>query len=161
MSKKIKIILSVSVFFNLLLVSIVAGHMFNHWSSHPWHEVKRELSPEARNIAGRAFQSTFRDIRPLGNKARKARGDLVKILTARKFDEAAFDKAAARLMGVRDEMKVMKVQAIKEIASQLSVEDRRKMAERMTRMVGGGYERRVKRHRKPKMIKPDHKPQIK
>jgi uncharacterized membrane protein len=133
--------------------------VYKHWSAQPWHEIKRELSPEGRNITGRAFQSAFRDIKPLGDKARKARGEIVKILSAEEFDGEAFDKAVARMLEVRGDMKALKIKALRDVASQLSVEDRRKMAERMADKVGGGYERRVDRHRRPRMITPEHKPE--
>ena len=159
MSQRMKILLSVSLALNVLLLGVSAGHVYQRWSSHPWHEVKKELSPEGRNIAGRVFQSAFRDIKPLGQDARKARAEIVKILSADEFDADAFDKATARMLDIRGDMKALKIQAMRDAASQLSVEDRRKMADRMAKMVGGGHKRRVKRDRKPKMITPDHKPQ--
>ncbi|MCB9983526.1 MAG: periplasmic heavy metal sensor [Rhodospirillales bacterium] len=158
MDKKVKIMLVGSVVLNLLLGGMVGGHVYKRWSAHPWHEVKEQLSPESRNLVGRTFQSAFRDIKPLGDKARKARADLVKILSADEFDEAAYDKAAAQMLEIGGEMKAHKVETIKTLASQMSVEDRRKMADRMAFMVGGGHERRVKRQRSPKMVEPEHKP---
>ena len=158
MSKRIKIIFTVSIALNVLLFGAGAGHVYHHWLSHPWHEVKAELAPETRNIVGRTFQSAFREIRPLGQDARRARADLVKILSAQKFDEAAFDKAVERLSGVKSKMRATKIKATKDLAMQLSAEERRKMAERMAKMVGGGHERRVKRHRNVERIKPDRKP---
>ncbi len=152
------ILLTGSLILNILFFGVIGGHVYKKWSSHPWHEVKKELSPETRNVIGRTFQSTFREIRPLGQDARKARAELVKVLSAETFDADAFDEAAQRLQNIGGEIKALKIQATKDVASQLSVEERRKMADRMAKMVGGGHERRVKRHRKPKMIKPEHKP---
>ncbi|HOO82331.1 MAG TPA: periplasmic heavy metal sensor [Alphaproteobacteria bacterium] len=159
MDKKIKIVLVGSVVLNLLLGGMVGGHVYKRWSAHPWHEVKEQLSPESRNLVGRTFQSAFREIKPLGDKARKARVDLVKILSADDFDEEAYDKAAAKMLEIGGEMKAHKVETIKTLAAQLSVEERRKMADRMAQMVGGGHERHVERHRRPKMVAPDKKPQ--
>ena len=120
--------------------------------------MKKELSPETRSVIGRTYQSAFREIRPLGDDARKARAALVKILSADEFDPDAFDKAAASIQNIRGEMSAIKIQATKDAAMQLSVEERRKMADRMAKMAGGGHERKVKRHRRPDMIKPEHKP---
>lgn len=158
MSKKFKIILTVSVLLNLVLIGVASGHVYKHWSSHPWHQVKKDLSPEARNIAGRTFQSAFREIRPLGDKARKARAEIVKILSAQEFDEAAFDKATAKMLSIRGDMKALKIQAMKDAAMKLSVEDRRKLANRMAKMVGGGHERKVHRKRNIRPMPPEHKP---
>ncbi len=156
---RMKAIITVSLILNVLLIGGFGGHVYKRWSSHPWHQVKKELSPETRSVIGRTFQSAFREIKPLGNDARKVRAELVKILSANEFDADAFDKAAEKMRGIRSEMSAIKIQATKDAASQLSVEERRKMADRMAKMVGGGHERRVKRHRKPHMIMPDHKPE--
>lgn len=161
MNKNIKIILAVSLVLNVLLLGMAGGHAYTRWSAHPWHEMKQQLSPESRNLIGRTFQNAFREIKPLGDKARKARAKLVKILSADEFDEAAYDTVAAELLEIGGEMKTHKVDTIKTLASQMSVEDRRKMADKMAYMVGGGHERPVKRHRKPEMITPDHKPEAK
>ena len=156
---RMKIFITVSVVLNVLVLGVIGGHIYKKWSHHPWHEVKKELSPETRSVIGRTFQSAFREIKPLGNNARKVRAELVKILSAKEFDADAFDKAAEKMRGIRGEMSAIKIQATKDAASQLSVEERRKMADRMAKMVGGGHERRVKRHRRPHMITPDHKPE--
>ncbi len=158
MGKRIKILLISSLVLNVLVLGVVGGHVYKRWADHPWHQVKQELSPETRNVVGRTFQGAFREIRPLGNDARKARAELVKVLSAKEFDGDAFDKVAQRLVDVRGDMAALKIQATKDVASQLSVEERRKMADRMAKMVGGGHERRVKRHRRPEMIMPDKKP---
>jgi uncharacterized membrane protein len=158
MSKRLKMVFMVSLIINVLLVGIVGGLAYKKWSAHPWHKIKHELSPETRHIVGRSLQGAFRDIKPLGNKARKARADLVKILSADEFDGEKYDQAAQRLVTVQDQMRAKKIEVTKEVASQLSVEEREKMADRMTRMIGGGREHKVKRHRKPHGVKPERKP---
>jgi uncharacterized membrane protein len=160
MSKRLKMVFMVSLILNVLLIGVVGGLAYKKWSAHPWHKIKHELSPETRHIVGRNLQSAFRDIKPLGNKARKARADLVKILSAEEFDGEEFDKAAARLVDVQDEMRAKKIAVTKEVAEQLSYEERQKMADRMTKMIGGGREHKVKRHRKPHGVRPEHKPDI-
>ena len=160
MNKRTKTLLTVSLLLNILLIGVVGGHVYKKWADHPWHEVKKELSPESRNVVGRTFQSAFREIRPLGEEARKARASLVKILSAQEFDEDAFDEAADKLVKIRGDMTALKIQASKDVAKELSVEERKKMANRMAKMIGGGHERRVKRDRKPRMVKPGKKPEI-
>lgn len=158
MKKRFKILLTASLLINVLLIGFVGGHIYRKWANHPWQEVKQELAPQTRNVVGRTFQSTFREIRPLGDEARKERASLVKILSAEEFDEAAFDKAVEHLTGLSEQMMALKIKATKEVAGELSVEERRKMADRMAKMIGGGKEHHVKRDRKPDMIKPHRKP---
>ena len=159
MKRYIKILLTGSVMLNIVFIGGIGGHAYKQWSQHPWHEVKQELSPETRNVVGRTFQSTFREIRPLGQKARKTRAEILKIFTAEEFDEEAFDKAAIKMTDTRAKMSALKIQATKNVAMKLSYEERQKMADRMARMVGGGHERKVKRKRKPRMVKPVPKPE--
>lgn len=159
MKRSTKIIFTGSLLLNLLLIGLVGGHVAKRWSDHSMAGIRAQLSPESRNVVGRTFQSTFREIRPLGQEARKARADMVKILSAKEFDQEAFDTAADKLKTLQGDIQDLKIDATREVASQLSVEDRRKMADRMAKMVGGGHERKVKRNRKPRMIKPEKKPQ--
>ncbi|MCB1651774.1 MAG: periplasmic heavy metal sensor [Alphaproteobacteria bacterium] len=155
MNTGVKVLLTVSLLLNVLLLGLACGHVYKKWHDHPWQKTRAELSPEARSLIGRTFQATFRDIRPLGDEARKARADMVKILSADEFDGTAFDEAAARLRAVGAQIKDKKIEATKQIASELSAEERRKMAERMTSMIGGGYEKRVYRHRNPEKMERD------
>ena len=61
MSKRFKILLTGSLLVNVLLIGMVGGHFYKRWASHPWHQVKEELSPETRNHVGRVFQEMFQE----------------------------------------------------------------------------------------------------
>lgn len=153
MSKRIKIILTGSVLLNILLAGVIGGHCYKRWAHHPWNAIKQDMEPESRNHIARTFQGAFREIRPIGDEARKARADLVKIISAEEFDEKAFDEGVGKLIEARDRITALKIKATKDIAAELSAEERAKMAERMTDMIGGGKEKHVRRHRKPDQIK--------
>lgn len=161
MKRSTKIILSASLIVNLLMVGVVGGAAYKKWTERPWHEIKKELEPETRNVVARTFQDKFREIRPIGKDARKARGDLVKVMTAEEFDPEAFDKAAGKLTDLRNKMQAVKVQATKDILSQLPADERAKMAHRMAEKIGGGIEHKVRRDRHPRPMKPGHKPDFK
>lgn len=158
MRRSTKIILSLSLIANLLLVGVIGGAAYKHWSEVPWHEMKKQLEPESRNVLARTFQDRFREIRPIGKEARKARGDLIKVMTAEEFDSEAFDKAAEELAGYRDRIQEIKLQATKDILSQLPQAERAKMADRMAEAIGGGMERKVHRHRHVRPKTPGYKP---
>lgn len=158
MRRSTKIILSVSLIANLLLVGVIGGAAYKKWSARPWHEVKKQLEPESRNVVARTFQDKFREIRPIGKEARKVRGELIKVMTAEEFDPEAFDEAAAELTSLRDRMAEIKLQATKDILSQLPKEEREKMAHRMAEKIGGGIEHKVRRDRHVRPRKPGHKP---
>lgn len=159
MKTRMKVLLTGSLLLNVMLIGVIGGQVYKRWAAHPWHEVKKEFSPETRNLVGRTFQGAFREIRPLGAKARKTRAEILKIFTAENFDEEAYDQATEEILETRGQMARLKIQATKDLAKQLSVEERQKMADRMARMVGGGFERKVRRDRKPRMVKPIKKPE--
>ena len=158
MSKRVKIVFIVSLVINLLLLGIIGGHTFDRYKKHPWHQMKEQLSPETRNLVGRTFQSAFREIKPIGDEARKVRAELVKILSADDFDEASFDQQAEKMLEIGGKMDAHKIETVKTLALQMDAADRRVMADKMTKMIGGGHERRVKRHRRIMAVKPPHKP---
>ena len=159
MDKRVKIILAVSVVLNLLFISAAGGMAVKNAMDSPWSKQKKELSPETRNIVGRVLQSSFREIRPLGDEARKERAELIKIITADEFDGDQFDKIVGRLVDVKSKIAKKKIEATKSLAEQLPLDAREKMAERMIDVIGGGREHHVRRHRKPMEIKPAHKPE--
>ncbi|MCC6597268.1 MAG: periplasmic heavy metal sensor [Alphaproteobacteria bacterium] len=152
MRNSIRAIFTFSLILNMLLLGVLGGHAYRKWKHHPWQDVRQELSPTARNQAARIFQNAFRDIRSVGDEARKARAEMVVILSAETFDPEAFDAVAQKLATMRGEMTTLKIAATKEVASTLDVEDRRKMAERMTQVIGGGWEKRVHRDRTPRSL---------
>ncbi len=158
MSKRIKLMFTVSVLLNVLLVGLGGGVAYKHWAAHPWKQDRQELSPEARHIVGRNLQGAFREIKPLGDEARKARAALIKVLSAEDFDADRYDEAALRLSVAKEKMRAKKVEVTKVIASQLSAEERGQMAERMTKMIGGGREHSVRRKRRPVGVRPARKP---
>lgn len=150
MTIKFRVILVLSLLLNIFLFGAGAGFVYKHYSQKPWMKERGTLSPETRNIVGRTLQSTFRDIRPLGQDARTARAELIKVLSAEEFDAVAYDKAVERLRDIKGDIQDKKIAATKEIAQNLPFKERQKMADRMVGMVGGGHEKRVKRHRGPR-----------
>ena len=149
MTKCLKALFTASLILNVLLLGLVGGHFIQSLNDHPWWEDRQDLKPESQNHVAAVFQGAFREIREVGDEARKSRAEMVKILSAEKFDEKAFDQTARELAKSKEQMTEIKMKATKEAAKELSQEERTKMAERMTRMIGGGWERHVRRDRQP------------
>ncbi len=143
-AKKTRLVFTMSVILNVFLLSAAAATAYRHWADHPWHDLKKSLAPETRHLIARNFQKAHRETKDLGIKARRARKNLVEIMAAEEFDEAAFDTAVERLELVKDEIEDRKIQAIKDLFSDLSLEDREKLAERMSEAIGGDFRRRGK-----------------
>jgi uncharacterized membrane protein len=152
MNRCAKILFTVSVVLNVVLIGVIGGHFYMRWQENSWQEVRAEIAPESRNLVARTLQKSFRDIRAVGDQARKTRAEILKILSAEKFDEKAYDAQAKKLMEQRVKITAIKVKSTKELAKKLSPEDRANMAQRMTDMLGGGREKQVSRDHKPKEL---------
>ena len=143
---KLKLLFTISFILNIVLLGCAGGIVYKRMKHTGWNEMRADLSPEARNLAGRHFQSSFQDIKKIAKKARFERRELVRILSAESFDRKAFEEAAHRLKGYQSDIMLIKIQTTGDLAEQLSVEDRRIMAKRMVSMLEGA--KRKKRGRK-------------
>ena len=101
MSKKIKILFTISVLLNVILIGLVAGHSVKRWSDHPMERAMKEMSPEGRHIVARKLQSAFRYGRDEMKKMRATKKELKNILMAEEFDAEAFEEAAEKMSKMR------------------------------------------------------------
>ena len=159
MKKRMKILLIVSLALNVMFIGIIGGHVAKKWSEHPRHDVVKTFTPETRSLVARTFQSAYQDIQPLGDEARKVRAELLDAVTAEEFNEELFDEIVADMREIQDDIGLIKIEATKTLARELPQSERAKFAERMAKMLGGGFERKVERKRKVRGIKPERKPE--
>lgn len=152
MSRTLKIFFTVSVVMNLLLLGVAGGMAYKEWSRHSWRGEVANLAPETRNAMARAFQKTHKDIRPIGEKARRLRKEMMNILSAETFDEKKFDAAVRDFEKIQEEMMDVKIAAMKELASDLPAAERKKLAEKLS----GFFDRsRGRRHKYDHPKRPD------
>ncbi len=133
MTKAVKIIFTVSILLNLLLVGAFAGLALKHRSHQPWHEVKNEMAPETQHLMAKAYQDSRREMGVAIKDMRKGRDDLVKIMSAEEFDPEAYDVAMAKIVKARAEMGAKRMEATKEMAAQLPQSERKKLAQKFKR----------------------------
>lgn len=131
MSKKMKIIFTLSVVLNVLLIGLVAGKAVHSFRGHhdPVEKIAKDMSPEGRHIVARTMQNAFREGRDKMKEMRKTKDEMKKIITADEFDPDAFEAQAEKMHGMFAEMGQKRIEVTKELASQLSKEDRVKLAE--------------------------------
>lgn len=150
MSKTLKIIFTVSIILNVLLSGAVGGVIYKEWRYHPWHEIKKELSPEAKNLVARSFQQGRREAGPSIREAMSDRRELVKILEAKEFDAEKFQAKAEELQKIQGKLTDIKIEATLELARELSYEDRKKLAENIARTFSGRKFHENYNHPRPK-----------
>lgn len=146
MSKKIKILFTISVLLNVVLIGMAAGHMVKRWNHSPMETAMKEMSPEGRHIVARELQNAFRDGHDDMRKMRQTKKELKKILTAEEFDADAFESAAEKMHEMRSEMGEKRIDVTKGLAKKLSREDRSALAKKFDRGFHGGYSKDKKRH---------------
>lgn len=130
MSKKMKIIFTLSVLLNVLLVGWAAGEAIHKFNKHnPAEKIARDMSPEGRHIVAKTMQNAFREGRGKMRDMRKTKDEIKKILTAEEFDPEAFEVAAEKMHKMFSEMGQKRTAVTKELAGQLSQADREKLAE--------------------------------
>jgi uncharacterized membrane protein len=141
MNCMMKIIFTLSVLANILLLGGIGGMYFHPKGPVPWEEATENLSPQGQQQVSAAFKDTWKEMVPLFKKAGEARRDLTGVMAAAQFDEPAFDRAAKNLHTVQDQINDKKLAAAKTLVAQLSPEDRKKFAEHLARSFswrGGG-----------------------
>lgn len=142
MSKKIRLLFTISVLLNVLLLGVSGGLVIKNSYHRPsWDKVKEGLSPETRNLMAREFQKAHRDMKPLGEEARKARKDVMNALSRKEFSESEFDTAMERLQKAQKNIMEKKIEATKALAAELPVGERKKLAEHFSLTFGGKHSR--------------------
>lgn len=131
--KAVKVIFTVSIILNVLLLGGAGGLAYKHWNDKPYHAMHEEMSPESRNIVARTMQNAFRDSRADMKEARAIKKDIRALMVAPEFDAEAFDAKAEKLHGIMSAMGHKRIDITKELAAQLSQDDRRVLAEKFSK----------------------------
>jgi uncharacterized membrane protein len=124
-------ILTISILLNLVFAGVGAGlaiQCANGPSWKPKAEMAR-LSPEAKSLMGESFAKNRRAMDKVFKDAKKARHDVVNILTAETFDKDAYQKASNTLREQQVQIMTKRADAAGELAVKMKPEDRKIMAE--------------------------------
>ena len=138
MSKSLKIIFTLSIILNVLLLGVIAGHTYKKWNDDPIEQAMDEMSPEGRNIVARKIQAAFREGRDEMRSMRQSKKQLQSLLTAEEFDASAFEEEALKLHELIKEKGFKRIEITKELAQELSLEDRKVLAKRFSKGFHGG-----------------------
>lgn len=136
MTRTVKILFTISVLLNVLLLGASAGLALK-MSHKPWHKMPDNLSPETQNLMERSFQESRNEMQPTIEDMKEARADLARVFSAPSFDEAQFDRAVDQMMTAQRQLMQKRFEATKEMAQQLSQEEREKLAEVLSKPFGG------------------------
>lgn len=142
---RIKHLLFISLVINLFLVGIMAGHAikppfpgkFRHghmqWRMNP-DALTKNLPADKAEMIEEKFDELREENKSVFKKMRKARKDIISTLTADDFDKDDYQEKVDELNEIRNEMIENFSDTIIDIASELSPEERKTLAENMKEM---------------------------
>lgn len=138
MNKRMKVIFTLSVVLNVLLIGVVAGHIGQKYKQSPWEGAS--LSEEGQQKA----RAAFHEFTPLKKDIWAKKREMNDLLLAGEFDEAAYDALALEAAQLKQEMDLKRSAAMKGVLIDLSPEERKAFIEHMSKRI----EKRIKRHDK-------------
>jgi len=134
MSKRLKIILFISIIINVLLIGVVIGHFSTrflvkkHFKDH-FPEISTELPAEKQEMLMDAMIKLHKESRGIKRKIRRVRKEIVKVLTASEFDEQLYDKKVEELHNLHGQMAKSLSEVTKKLAVKFTPSERRVLAE--------------------------------
>ncbi len=139
MNKKLKIIFTLSILLNIILLGLMGGgsyRLFKHFNHRDFQREIASLPEDVRSRIDGAFEQSKAEIRGLFGEAREAKQAVRDALNEETFDPQLYQDAVSKLNEVR--YKMLQAQAKKTglIATELKAEDRRRFAGYLMR--GGG-----------------------
>lgn len=131
MSRKIKIIFTLSVLLNIIFLGVIGGGMlriYNHFGQGEFRKEIESLPEDVQKRIDMAFRSSRQEMRNLFKEARDAKEAVRNSLNAESFDPQAYQEASEALNQVRYRMMQTQARKTGSIASELSAEERRRFA---------------------------------
>jgi uncharacterized membrane protein len=138
MSKAIRLVFLASLVLNVLLLGVLLGRLPRDFEAGLSRQQRLEQAlkdlPEPTQTR---FREKFKQIRaagdPLREQIRVAREETLTILSADAFDEAAYDQQISKIDDLQLQRFKKMGQVVKEIAKELSPEERRMFAQVLRR----------------------------
>ena len=142
MSRRLKILFTISILLNLLLIGSHVGMAVKHHYGHA--RVYADLSPETQSLVARAFQAAREEMSKTHGEFKKVRGDIDKILSTKEFDKEAYTEALTRMQDVQQKMTAQKIKIIADLMAEVPPQERQTLSHRVMRMFDKERPRRRK-----------------
>lgn len=139
MTKPVKLVFLASLVLNLLLLGVILGLVprGSGTTRPPRTQRMEEALKKVPEPAQSRFREKFAQIRaatdPLRQQIDEARAETLRLLAAEPFDEAAYDRQVHKIEALRNEMFKRMGQDFKQTAKELSLEERRMLADVLRR----------------------------
>lgn len=136
MMRTMKIIMTLSVVLNILFIGTIGSYAYKTMQHKPqWRErIQDKLSPEGQNYMARTFQEIKAEMKNDFQDFRRLQQDMISLMEAEEFDDKAYDKLANEIAEKHMAMMAAKIKTHKQMAQDLSAEDRKLLARRLAHM---------------------------
>ncbi len=143
MSKRMKVILTISLLLNILLIGVLGGHAYRTHSDERkgFHELKASLSDETQKMLKDEMYARKDKIKSMKRQMKAFIGEFERISTQDTFDVAAYDAFSKRFIEFDGEVTRRRLEMFKDMALVLSVEERRTFSKMMSKKIMGRYMR--------------------
>jgi uncharacterized membrane protein len=141
MSRMMKIIFTISILLNLVFIGLGVGmtHKFSRKMPPDIKQMQSEISPEARAMMKQRFEEGREGFFAMMREAKQKRDAVEAALAAPEFDAEAYDAAVSDMLSMKANMEKRKAAWMKDMAENLSDEDRQKMAKFLSDKMSGHH----------------------
>ena len=133
MNKKIKIFVICSVVLNIFLIGFIAGNLIYRPPAEEVGQMVKRLPPTKRKIANRLLASGSAEDRARIAELRDIRKGIVDELNAAEFNPEEYQKKLDDLERVRAQLKKHYTMAVKDMASNFTVQERRALVKALVK----------------------------
>ena len=132
MNRRLKIIFTLSVMLNMLLIGVIAGACYKRMDGPHGFFDSRE--PQTDNKIARAMAAARKGQDAAHKDMKEAKKELVKVLAAPEFSEAKFHEASEKVDQAQDALFKARNDATLKMAKDMTPEERQEMARFMQSM---------------------------
>lgn len=128
--KKTKVILTVSLLVNVLLMGTIGGmaYKMSEGMRADFHAMRESLAPETRDLMKKTFMEKRKKIFAMKKEVRQRKNHLEEVMGAENFDPVVFDLAAKEFIDLNYKMSLDKIETTRELSEKLPQAEREKLA---------------------------------
>lgn len=142
MSRTLKIIVTLSLALNLVLIGATAGHMGRFLMEGPpgppkmFQDISNALPEDKRKLFSDAIARARKDAEPLRKQIDEARKEAKRLMTAETFNKEAYLRQVDKIGDLRKQVMQKMTRAMADVAEKSTPEERAKIAESISRFAG-------------------------
>lgn len=133
MNRHLKIFFTLSLLLNVTLIGVVAGASYQRWYGDQARFVGLR-DPQLNHKMAKSMMAARKGQEPLFKDMRSARNEMNKILSAEKFDEAAFHAASEKMYAAQAAMFKSRNDAMLDMAKDMNVQERKALVAHMKKL---------------------------